>query len=177
MEQPVPEIYSYPIRTSTAIVVTRVITTQLFLAVISLVVTLPIVTFTPVISKYLPILMLYACITLVIQTINMLVIVTIFLRWISTIYIIRQNEIITQSGIWSIQEHHFATEHTQRVTLKQSLWGKLFNFGTVEVYNPVLGEHLDLCDIPQPKLYASVLKRFESKETIKFVPRNAYGKN
>jgi uncharacterized membrane protein YdbT with pleckstrin-like domain len=131
MDQSVPEIYSYPIRTSTAIVISRIITTQLFLAAISLLITLPIIAFTPEISNYLPILMLYAFITLGLQTINMVVIVTIFLSWINTIYIIRQNEIITQSGIWNVQEHHFATEHTQRITLKQSLWGKLFNFGTL----------------------------------------------
>ncbi len=172
MDTSTSDIYSYPIRSSTAIVIARIVTVQVLIGVISLLVSLPLIVFSSFINQYLPSLILYALITIVLQMINMFIIVTIFLRWINTIYIVRQNEIITQSGIWNIQEHKYTTEHAQRVSVEQSIWGRIFNFGTVKIYNPVLGEHVDLCDIPQPHLYANVIKRFENKEHVQFLPAN-----
>lgn len=127
--------YSYPIRTSTAIVVFRIIGTQLFIGLLSLLITLPIVAYKEVIDNYIPIIMLYAFIQLFIQTLDMALIVTTFLSWINLVYIIRPDEIVRQKGIWNIKESAYSTERVEQVTVYQSFWGRLFNYGTIKIYS------------------------------------------
>ncbi len=161
--------YSYPIRMSTAIVIVRIIGTQFFISVLTLFITLPLVAFKETIDQYIPIIMLYSFLMLCFQMLNMIVIVLIFLRWMRTIYITRENEIIEQKGIWNIKENIYATQRVEEVEVDQSLWGRLWNYGTVKVSNPLLQKDLYLIDIPQPHLYADVIRQSRSKEEIQFI--------
>lgn len=172
MEHYRAEGYSYPIRTSSIIVLVRVIATHMITGLASLLVLLPLIMLQEQISRYLPTLTVYALIALIFQAINTALIVLIFLRWINTIYIVRPEEIIVQRGIWNIEEHKYTTEHIESVTVSQSFWGRVFNFGTLRLYSPSLDETLHLIDIPSPQLYASVIRRAEPKEKVRFMYRH-----
>lgn len=161
--------YSYPIRMSGVITLFRIITTQLFIGFISLLITLPLVAFKETIAIYIPIIVLYALITLVLQFFNMLAIVLIFLRWLNTVYIIRPDEIVVQKGILHIRENIYPTKRIEEVVVDQGLWGRIFNYGSVNIYSPTYKDELVLQDISQPHTYADVIRRSESKETVLFV--------
>lgn len=163
--------YSYPIHTSTAVVVFRIIGIQLFVGFLSLLLTLPLVAFKEMITPYIPIIMLYAFLSIGIQTLNMILLVLTFLEWIRMIYIIRPNEIIEQKGIWHIKENVYSTDKIEGVTVDQGIIGRIFNYGTIKIVNPVLGEDLYLVDIPDPFTYADVIRQSKSKETIRFLPK------
>lgn len=166
--------YSYPIHTSSVIVVFRIIGIQLFVGFLSLLLTLPLIAFKEVITPYIPIIILYAFLSIGIQTINMILLVITFLQWIRMVYIIRPNEIIEQKGIWHIRENIYSTDKIEAVSVDQSIWGRIFNYGTIRIVNPVLNEDLFLEDISDPFTYADVIRQSKSKETIRFIPKPAF---
>lgn len=161
--------YSYPIRMSSVIVIFRIIAAQFLIGFTSLLITLPLVAFKETIDVYIPIIILYALIILVLQCFNMISLVIIFLNWLNTIYIIRPDEIVVQKGILHIRENIYPTKRVEEVIVDQGFVGRVFNYGSINVYSPTYKDELVLQDIAQPYTYADVIRRSESKENILFV--------
>lgn len=80
------------------------------------------------------------------------------IQWVTTSYEIRDNEIRYRYGIFSHHEKIFMCAHTQEVTFAQGILGRIFNFGSVEIYSPVIKEHIILASIPNPQHYAEIIK-------------------
>lgn len=161
--------YSYPLRMSGVIVVFRIIGAQLIIGALSLLITLPLVAFKETIDVYIPILTLYALLTLVLQFFNMLSLVVIFLSWLNTVYIIHPEEIILQKGILHIKENIYPTKRIEEVIVDQGIWGRIFNYGSVTIHSPTYKDELVLQDISQPHTYAEVIRSSESKENVLFL--------
>ena len=83
-------------------------------------------------------------------------------------------EIIEENGIIRIVETAFSTERIETVKVSQNLWGRIFNYGTLIVYNPVLKADLTLFNIPAPYKYAEIIESREAKETVRFFPKREY---
>lgn len=63
------------------------------------------------------------------------------LRFINNYYEIGPEEIISKSGIFSHKERTFYLKNVDSVTINQSFWGKMLNYGTVRLFNPVLNQY------------------------------------
>jgi hypothetical protein len=54
--------------------------------------------------------------------------------------------------------------NVETVTIEQGLLGRVFNFGTLAIFNPVLNQDcLYLEDIPNPHKYAKILGAFRNR--------------
>lgn len=82
------------------------------------------------------------------------------IQWVTSSYEIRSNEIRYRYGIFSHHEKMFLCSHTQEVTYTQGLLGRLFNFGSIEVYSPVIKDRIYLASIPNPQKYAELIKGY-----------------
>lgn len=80
------------------------------------------------------------------------------LQWVSFTYEITGKEIICQYGVLSHKEKIFLCAYTQEVMYTQSLIGKLFNYGTIELHNPTLEEIIYLEAVPNPKKHTEIIK-------------------
>lgn len=156
--------YSYPLRTSLAVLITRVIGVQVATFVLILILSGPLVVIADFANDYLIQIFLLSLILLILITVNTVGILLIFFKWIGRIYMIRSKEIVAQTGIWSVKETIYSTERIGKVDVQQSIWGKLFNYGTILVIDSFTREEFFLENVPDPFLYADVIKHAESKE-------------
>lgn len=80
------------------------------------------------------------------------------LEWIHFTYEITGKEIISRYGILNHKEKIFLCTYVQEVMYIQSIMGKIFNYGTIELHNPTLEEVIYLDSIPNPKKHADIIK-------------------
>jgi len=81
------------------------------------------------------------------------------LRWVTTHYTIGKGEIRYKTGILAKNEKIYSCTLTQEVIYTQSFWGRIFNYGTIEVYNPAIKETIYMDSIPDPNKYVDVIKQ------------------
>lgn len=162
--------YNYPLRESTAVIIMRILGLQAVVGLsgILLVGLLVFLIEGAEAVRQLPTYLL--AIMIILQLVNALFLTLIILNWSSTVYRITPNEIAIQSGIYNIRRSVYRTERIESVNVEQSFLGKLFNYGTIKFYNPVLKEDVNLANVPDPNVYSEVIKRTESKEEIRFLP-------
>lgn len=79
--------------------------------------------------------------------------------WASEEFIVREKELVVKRGVISTKLTAFPFTNMQRIELKQGLLGKMFNFGTVSVYVPVLGQEISFRDLANPQVFAELLKQ------------------
>lgn len=104
------------------------------------------------------------------QIINTLFIISVVLRWAGLMYIIKPNELIIRIGIFNSKAVSYDLSALQAITLIQTWIGKIFNFGTIKLYNPVLKEDIYINNIHNPSRYAEIIKEYE-KRTVGIIPR------
>jgi len=78
------------------------------------------------------------------------VVLLIVLHWIYNYYIIEPKNIISRNGIIFSKEARFNMELLQSVAVRQGFFGKIFNYGTIELFNPELEKKVFLRNIPDP---------------------------
>ncbi|MBI3261122.1 PH domain-containing protein [Candidatus Berkelbacteria bacterium] len=166
-----PETFSYPLRTSLILLLIQLSSLQLILGSASLLTRYPLIAIADVINPVMSAGFLYSVLTIGFQLINLIFVIWMVLTWAQTTFIIRPKEIVIHRGIWRITENAYSTERIEEVDVDQSLWGRLFNYGTLRVYNPMLKVDLVLPNIPDPNTYAQVIKRSQSKEIVRFYPK------
>jgi len=108
------------------------------------------VSFWPTATILLFILFLYGILTLYVT-----------LDWNSRYYTINSKGVIIHEGIISSKAILYDMAAMESIALEQGLFGKLFNFGTLEFYNPHLhlAQKLKIRDIPDPHKEAQFIER------------------
>ncbi len=61
----------------------------------------------------------------------------ITLKQANNTYEIRDDSIIHRQGIFKIKEDIYTLRNLSSVTIEQSIWEKLFNYGTIILYSPI----------------------------------------
>lgn len=169
--QVVPETFSYPVRTSLILLIVQLVVLQVVLGTASLLTRYPLIALADAIEPVMSAGFLYAVLTIGFQIFNLTFVIWMVLTWAQTMFIIRPKEIVIHRGIWRITENAYSTERIEEVDVDQSFLGRLFNYGTLRVYNPMLKMDLILPNIPDPHTYAEVVKRSQSKEIVRFYPK------
>lgn len=157
--------YSYYVRQSIVVLITRLLFLGLIAAFAHSLTLAPFVSNLE--NSFLTALGLTWAVQLVISAVSLFIV----LQWIKTTYVIRPQAITEHRGIITVTEKDYSTERIESVIVQQSIWGKIFNYGTIVVFNPVLKEDLQLIDIPHPFLYARVIGERQSKESVRFFPK------
>lgn len=102
--------------------------------------------------------------SLVVYLIGFLILVKVIasfvacVAWLREYYEIRPQEVIYRRGIITLKEVIFSCKNVQEMEVHQTVLGKIFNFGTVSLYNPVLRERFFLRDISEPNEYCELIE-------------------
>lgn len=91
--------------------------------------------------------------------INIVLIIVAFLKWSTDYYILEGRNVVFRKGIWQVKEQVFSIENVETASVQQSFWGRVFNFGSLDVYNPVLKSDLHLYGIPSPSKYLEIIQQ------------------
>ena len=83
--------------------------------------------------------------------IELILITTIVLKWVNEEYEIRDDTIVHRKGVFSRTEENYSLRNLGNATISQSLLGRLFNFGTVKVYSPLLKQEYYISNVHNPK--------------------------
>lgn len=71
-------------------------------------------------------------------------------QWLENYYEVKPGKIIYKSGFFSRTEREFNYSQITKVNLTQGVIGRLFNFGTINLYRPTTNEWFSLSNVPNP---------------------------
>ena len=94
----------------------------------------------------------------------------IALKWVSEYTEISKEGIVLFSGILHKKEQKYACDFVEGTTLNQSFLGVLFNYGTIQLYDPALQEQVYLLNIANPKKNSEKIQKMVSKKPNKPIP-------
>ena len=118
--------------------------------------------FWPSITVSLIVLFLYGLLTLFIT-----------LDWIYTYYILDSKAVVTSKGILFSKEGRYDMAGIESIVVDQGLIGKLFGFGTLILFNPILERELKLRSIPDPYMEARFVQRMHpNPEILHLIPKS-----
>jgi uncharacterized membrane protein YdbT with pleckstrin-like domain len=111
--------------------------------------------------------------TLIIHIINLFSAIWITLFWSSSYYVITPKYVTVKRGVFYTYEKVYNIEKTESVTFTQGFWGKIFNYGTVKVFNPALREDVFIRNIPSPDKFAELIRTHtdSTNSLLRFIPR------
>ena len=92
------------------------------------------------------------------------IVFSIILKWYFEYIEITRSAIIKHKGILSKKEETFACNFIETITLNQDFLGMVFNYGTLELFDPALKKPIYLFNIASPKKYSEVIKKIFSKK-------------
>ncbi len=97
-------------------------------------------------------IILFVLLELIKTTIQITVMLTLILKWFSTHYHIAGKRLVKQQGVFNLKEEAYNLEDIQSVSLNQSLWGRILQYGDLEiVFRSETGQdRLSLTGIAQP---------------------------
>lgn len=92
----------------------------------------------------------------------------IVLKWMSTIYILQEKQLVMRFGIFNATEKMYDLRNIRNVSINQNILGKLFNYGDLVIITSASGgyqEKIYLSGITNPKKYKHHLQEcFELKD-------------
>lgn len=88
---------------------------------------------------------------------EMIMVIFIVLNWVNEQFEIRNDEIIHRRGILRTREDIHSFRNFAAVTINQSLWGRIINYGTIKLFNPALNHTLLMVRIHNPYKIKNIL--------------------
>ena len=107
------------------------------------------------------------------QTLDGALLIILILQWSHTTYVITPDEIIMHQGILHARKTTYKTDKIESINVEQSLFGRLFNYGTIKFYSPALTENIYLMNISDPLHYSEVIEKSKGKEGVSYLPRRS----
>lgn len=113
---------------------------------------------------------LYATLLIAILMLNICMIILTALRRSCEYTEISREGVVKHSGILHRKEQTYACNFVEGAKLSQSFLGMIFNYGTIELYDPALKEQVYLLNISDPKINSKKVQDIVSKEEDKPMP-------
>lgn len=101
---------------------------------------------------------------------NLWIVLLIFIKWATEYTEVTKEGVSQHSGILNKKEQKFVCSFVEGVKLNQSLLGLIFNYGTVELYDPALKEQVYLLNIASPKKNSELIQKIVAKEKTQAIP-------
>lgn len=92
--------------------------------------------------------------------------VIIVYQWLNKRYEIRPGRLVYKKGILTRKDEGFNLTDIDKITYTQSLLGKIFNYGTINLYSSSIDDWFYLNSIPNPERYLELLKKTLIKKQI-----------
>ncbi len=84
--------------------------------------------------------------------------ILVILQWLNEYYEIRPEEVVFRKGFIFKREKRYLLTHIGEVTLEQGIFGRIFNFGTVKLFNWTTEREEYLYLIHNPEKYQKILE-------------------
>lgn len=98
-----------------------------------------------------------------ITVIQNILLIYITLKWVNEYYEIRPDEIAYITGILSKTQMAYPYRDIQSITIHQGFFGRMFNYGSVYLYIPTLGQELHFNEISDPGKFVEQIKHANPK--------------
>ncbi|HNT30218.1 MAG TPA: PH domain-containing protein [bacterium] len=114
----------------------------------------------------------YWLVIIILQVLNLIFFISIVLNWLSFVYIIEDDEIRVITGVLRRKQTRYGAKNLEKIQSDQNIWGKIFGYGNVTAYNPVLGRDITLHGISSPERYARILEQLPELQKEKNLNRD-----
>jgi uncharacterized membrane protein YdbT with pleckstrin-like domain len=105
--------------------------------------------------------------------INAIFALKIILDWSTTFYIIRPREFVVHKGIIYKRKEKVELNQVEKIDITQGFIGRIMNYGTISIVNPVSENTERIYNIPDPYKYEKVLLQPSDthiSDPIKYIP-------
>jgi len=166
------EQYRYVLRQSIVVLVTNLLVTECIVGITSLILRMSIKNFGDQIDTIYSSGTLYIIVSGLVQIFNVGFIIFLTLKWSSTQYIIKPKDLILQTGILTIKETVYSAERIESTNVSQGICARIWNYGNVRIFNPLLKTDLILRKIPNPYFYAEIINNQKRKGAAMLIRRS-----
>lgn len=94
---------------------------------------------------------------LFITVIKMFIVIFVIIQWLNEYYEITPKEVIHKSGLIYKREERHTLDHLGSLEVQQGIFGRIFNYGTIRLFNWALERNVDLYLIHNPMKYHKIL--------------------
>lgn len=91
----------------------------------------------------------------------------VLLQWLNEYYEISPILIMHRSGVFFKHEQKYPLAHMKIVEVNQSFFGRILNYGTISLLDPIRIERMDMYLIHNPLRYAAILEEQMPEEVEK----------
>jgi len=102
---------------------------------------------------------------ILIQILNIYILLIAILTWLNKQYIFNPKEVIIKTGVLSTKSTTYEIANLQSMSISQNIIQKIFNFGSIKLFNPVLKEEIYIADIPDPHKYGEIIQQHQPEMT------------
>lgn len=157
------EIRPIIIRKSIALLAIRIILLELLFEIIyltwrSLIHFIP-VSIETMVTLNMVSLIIFIVLVTIIQNV---ILIYIILSWSNYYYEFQENEIAHYSGILTKTKKSYRYQDIQSVTVKKSILGRLFNYGSITLFIPTQIKDIHFNEVSDPKSFAKLFKSSKS---------------
>ncbi len=105
-----------------------------------------------------------------------ILILTIMLVWMSDYYVIQSGTILHRQGVFKLLEETYSLKNIETFTVQQNFFQKIFRYGSIKFFSPVLKTEYNLHNVSQPvelKEYIQglVIKEPDQETDEKIIPK------
>lgn len=112
----------------------------------------------------------YLMILLTLLIINIVIAFFIVIKWYFEYTELSREGLTRFSGIIHKKVKKYACNFVEIITFDQTFLGLIFNYGTLELYDPALKERIYLTNITDPKKNSKTVEKIISKENNQSIP-------
>lgn len=96
------------------------------------------------------------------SVVQMILITMVSLGWANEYYVIKSDGVLHRRGVLTLKEETFSLTNIEALTVEQDIWGRLFNFGSIRFFSPVLKQEYSISNISNPINVKSVIENIVS---------------
>lgn len=82
----------------------------------------------------------------------------VIVTWLEEYYELTPTEVIHKKGFLFRQEERYTLDHIGSITIEQGLFGRIFNFGSLKLFDWALEENIYIYLIHSPRKYHNILE-------------------
>lgn len=92
--------------------------------------------------------------------------IVIVYQWLNSRYQIRPGRVVYKKGILTRRDEEFNLTDIDKINCTQSFFGKIFNYGTINLFSSSINDWFYLYNIPNPDRYLKILKKTLSDKQV-----------
>ncbi len=110
---------------------------------------------------------LFPVVFIALGILKILATIYVVLQWLNEYYEITRDAVVHKRGIIFRKVEHYNLDTVRALTIQQGLFGQLFNYGTITLFDIRMQKYLDMYLIHNPKRYIHVLEQLKPKIEFK----------